>query len=116
MQRDVDYHWHLSELMARRGLHNSTDLAPLLRERGINLSPSQVYRVVTQRPERVSLKLLAALCDIFDCGIGDLITVTATNTARSRRAAGGDSTVVSDPNVVSMNELRPLRARVTRDD
>ena len=32
MKRDVDYHWHLAELMARHGLHNSTDLAPLLRD------------------------------------------------------------------------------------
>jgi hypothetical protein len=47
MKRDVDYQWRLAELMARRGLNNSTDLAPLLRERGIDLSPSQVYRVVT---------------------------------------------------------------------
>lgn len=115
MQRDIDYHWHLSELMARRGLHNSTDLAPLLRERGINLSPSQVYRVVTQRPERVSLKLIAALCDIFTCGVEDLITVTAADTPRVRRTAGG-TTVAPDPNVVRMNELRPLRTRVTRDD
>jgi len=59
VKRDVDYTWRLAEVMARAGMHNSTDLAPLLRERGIDLSASQVYRVVTQRPERVSLKLLS---------------------------------------------------------
>ncbi len=64
MKRDVDYTWRLAEVMARAGMHNSTDVAPLLRERGIDLSASQVYRVITQRPERVSLKLLAALTDI----------------------------------------------------
>lgn len=114
MKRDVDYQWRVSELMARHGLHNSTDLAPLLRERGIDLSASQVYRVVTQRPERISLKLVAALCDIFDCGPEDLITVTAADATRTRRAAGDQPS--TDPNVVKMNELRPLRARVTRDD
>jgi DNA-binding Xre family transcriptional regulator len=112
MKRDVDYQWRVGELMARRGLHNSTDLAPLLRERGIDLSPSQVYRVVTQRPERVSLKLVAALCDIFDCGPEDLIAVTASGSRRSRRTSDG----ATAPNVVVMNELRPLRARVTGDD
>ncbi|MCE0765945.1 helix-turn-helix transcriptional regulator [Pseudonocardia kujensis] len=112
MKRVVDYQWRLSELMARRGLHNSTDLAPLLRERGIDLSPSQVYRVVTQRPERVSLTLVAALCDIFDCGPDDLITVTATDARRTRRTSDG----ATAPNVVELNELRPLRARITRDD
>ena len=79
MNRDVDYHWHLAELMARRGLHTSTKLAPLLHQRGIELSPSQVYRLVTHRPEKISLKILAALCDIFDCAPGDLITITATD-------------------------------------
>lgn len=81
MKRDVDYTWRLAKVMARAGMHNSTDLAPLLRERGIDLSASQAYRVVTQRPERVSLKLLAALTDIFSCGIEDLVTFTATATA-----------------------------------
>ncbi len=114
MKRDVDYQWRLSELMARHGLHNSTDLAPLLRERGIDLSPSQVYRVVTQRPERISLKLVAALCDIFRCGPEDLITVTAADARRGRRVAGDQHP--ADPTVVKMNELRPLRARITGDD
>lgn len=85
MKRDTDYRWRLSELMASRGLHNSTDLGPLLRERGIDLSSSQVYRLVTQVPERVSLKILAALCDIFSCSPDDLITVTAQDAKSSER-------------------------------
>lgn len=109
MKREIDYRWRLAELMAREGLHNSTDLAPLLRERGIDLSPSQVYRIVTQRPERVSLTLVAALCDIFTCGPEDLITVTAADAQRPRKAASG--------NVVPMtNAIKPVRARIVRDD
>jgi DNA-binding Xre family transcriptional regulator len=108
MKRAVDYQWRLAELMARQGMHNSTDLAPLLRERGIDLSPSQVYRVVTQRPERVSLKLIAALCDIFSCGPEDLVTVTAADAGKPRRAAS---------NVVAMTEaIKPVRARIVRDE
>ena len=79
MSRAVDYHWHLAELMARRGLHTSTKLTPLLQRRGIELSASQVYRLVTHQPERISLKLLAALCDIFDCGPDDLVSITAAD-------------------------------------
>lgn len=109
MRREVDYRWRLAELMARDGLHNSTDLAPLLRERGIELSPSQVYRIVTQRPERVSLKLIAALCDIFGCGPEDLMTVTAADAQRPRKAAAG--------NVVRLTDgIKPVRARIVRDD
>lgn len=28
MKHDVDYRWHLAELMAPQGMHNSTDLIP----------------------------------------------------------------------------------------
>jgi len=109
MKRDVDYTWRLAEVMARAGMHNSTDLAPLLRERGIDLSASQVYRVVTQRPERVSLKLLAALADIFSCGLEDLVTVTATDAGRKPQAAAGG-------NVVAISEaIKPVPARVLHD-
>ena len=115
MKRDVDYHWHLAELMARRGLHNSTELAPLLRERGIELSPSQVYRLVTGRPERVSLKVVAALCDVFECGIDDLITTTAADAKKTRRTGTSGAGGSGSTNVVAMNELRPMRARIVDD-
>ena len=114
MKREVDYRWRLAELMARQGMHNSTDLAPLLRERGIDLSPSQVYRVVTGRPERISLKLIAALCDIFQAGPEDLITVTAADAKRSRRAAAAGS---GEDNVVGLHRpVVPVRARITSED
>lgn len=54
--KQVDYRWHVAELMARNGMHNTTDLAPRLREYGIELSASQVYRLVTQTPDRLSLR------------------------------------------------------------
>lgn len=71
MKRTVDYRWRLAELMAARGMHNTTELIPHLAERDITLSRPQVYRLVTQRPERISLQVVAALCDIFDCGPDD---------------------------------------------
>lgn len=73
--------------MARHGMHNSTDLAPLRRQRGIDLSPSPVYRIVTQRPERVSLRLMSTLADIFECGPEDLLTFTAADAKKPRKAA-----------------------------
>lgn len=110
MKREVNYRWRLAEIMARHGMHNSTDLAPLLRERGIDLSPSQVYRIVTQKPERVSLLLMAALADIFECGPEDLITFTAADAKKPRKAAAAT-------NVVKMSEaIKPVRARIVRDD
>ena len=114
MKRHVDYAWRLAEIMAAHGMHNSTDLMPRLAERGIELSRPQVYRIVYQRPERMSLQLLAALCDIFSCGVEDLLTVTATDVRRKKAAS---STTTAPPNVVELNKsVRPRRARVMRND
>lgn len=107
MKRKVDYTWRLAELMAARGLHNTTDLIPLLAERDITLSRPQVYRLVNQRPERVSLMLIAALCDIFDCESTDLFTTTAAD-VRARKTG-----TASPPNVVSLDRsVRPRRANI----
>ncbi|NUP65754.1 MAG: helix-turn-helix transcriptional regulator [Nonomuraea sp.] len=70
---DLDYRWRLREVMAGRGLFATTGLRPLLAERGIDLSPSQVYRLVAEKPERLSLRTLMALLDILDCTMEDLI-------------------------------------------
>ena len=86
MKRQVDYAWRLAEIMAAHGMHNN-DLIPRLAERGVQLSRPQVYRVVYQRPERMSLHLLAALCDIFGCGVEDLLTVTATDVRRKKASS-----------------------------
>jgi hypothetical protein len=73
-----------------------------------------LYRIVHQRPERVSLQLLSALCDIFGCGVEDLVTVTATDTRRRKTAT---SPRVAAPNVVELNKsVRPGRARIISDD
>ena len=46
-QRRIGFHWHLRRIMAAHNLWKSTELRPLLRSRGINLSDAQVYRLVT---------------------------------------------------------------------
>ena len=72
-RRKLDFRWHLRRLMAAHEMWKTTDLVPLLRERGVELSASQVYRLVTDKPERLSMKVLIALCDILDCTPADLI-------------------------------------------
>ena len=63
MARKLDYRWHLRQVMAGRDMFATTDLIEPLAQRGIRLSSSQVYRLVTERPERLSLKILMALLD-----------------------------------------------------
>ena len=110
MTAKLDYTWHLRDVMADKGFFSTAKLRPLLAERGIDLSPSQVYRLVTERPERLSLKVLMALLDIFDCRMEDLI-VPVRSTQRQRRASGQAGTE-SRPLERGVGSFRPKRARI----
>lgn len=109
MSRRAGYRWHLRQLMAAAGMFQTTELVPLLAERGVSLSREQVYRLVTGTPERLNLTTLAALCDILDCTPGDLIEVTV-ETGRRRKTASGTAPDAA-PKV-----RRPTRARIVTDD
>ncbi|MFE7572345.1 helix-turn-helix domain-containing protein [Streptomyces sp. NPDC057539] len=54
MKRQVSYQWRLREKMAAAGMFTTSELTAPLAERGINLSLSQVHRLVTGTPERLS--------------------------------------------------------------
>ena len=111
MARKLDYRWHLRQVMADRGMFATTDLIEPLAERGIRLSSSQVYRLVVERPERLSLKILMALLDILDCTMDELIEPVAGR--RSRPAGAKAAAAAPRPGV---GDLRPKRARITRTD
>ncbi|MEU2786238.1 helix-turn-helix transcriptional regulator [Streptomyces sp. NPDC007110] len=83
--------WQLRLRLAEQGLFQTTDLVPLLAERGIHLSREQVYRLVTQPPQRLSMDTLAALWDILSCTPNDLIEVEIAN-AQVRKTAEGTPT------------------------
>ena len=103
MSVTVGYHWHLRRLMAEAGMFATSDLVPLLAERGVRLSREQVYRLVAHVPQRLSLATLAALCDILGCGPSDLVEPYCAQRARSTRKASASGELP-----------RPTRARVLR--
>ena len=105
IRRQVSYQWRLREVMAQRGLFATTELVPLLAERGISLSASQVHRLVSGTPERLSLQGLAAFCDIFGCTPAELIATRAVS-AGVRRTATGD---VPAPAVLAHLQPKPAR-------
>jgi DNA-binding Xre family transcriptional regulator len=106
MPRKLDYRWNLRQVMATREMFQTTDLLKPLAQRGIHLSSSQVYRLVVERPERLSLKILMALLDILDCTMKELIEpITVATSAARKRTAGGEEAGVGG--------LRPKRARIT---
>jgi DNA-binding Xre family transcriptional regulator len=104
MTRKMGIRWHLRELMASRGMFQTSELIAPLAERGVELSREQVYRLVTQQPERLNVYTLAALCDILDCEPSELIEpVIEQQQVRKRQAGRGKQGVAG---------LRPKRARV----
>lgn len=110
MTARLDDRWHLRSIMAGRGMFATTDLIGPLAERGITLSSSQVYRLVTERPERLSLKILMALLDILGCDMDDLIepVAAASPARRARKTAAGGAGDTS-----GVGARRPKRARIT---
>lgn len=108
MTQTVGYRWHLRAVMAARGMFATTELGPLLAERGVSLSREQVYRLVVGTPERLNLTTLAALCDILAVTPADLVEVTVE---RRRMAKAVPAT-----SPATVRNLRPRRARIVRDD
>lgn len=112
MKREIDYQFRVRELMARAGMRNSRDLVEPLRDRGITLSESQIYRLVAQDPDRIAFRVLVSLCDIFGVEVNELLTYTGTDVKTQRRpAAVGEGTEVP-----LLEAYRPVRARITRPD
>jgi DNA-binding Xre family transcriptional regulator len=88
--KKMGYQWNLRHLMAERELYQTTDLGPLLAERGVSLSREQVFRLVTRPPQRLSMDVLAALCDILECTPNDLIEIQTVK-ATTKKAASGSA-------------------------
>lgn len=99
--------WNLRELLAKRGIFMTSGLQPLLAERGIELSREQVYRLVTQKPERLSTSTLAALCRILECTPSDLLEPIEAVQPERKKVAGGTETA-------DVRDFRPTRAKITR--
>jgi DNA-binding Xre family transcriptional regulator len=102
--KKMSYEWRLRHLMAERDMFQTSDLVPHLAERGVILSREQVYRLVTQPPQRMSMDTLVALCDILDCTPNDLIKPQVVNKQVRKTADGG-----TDPTPIT-----PRRSTIRR--
>lgn len=93
---EFDYEWRLRILLAERGIWSHSELIPLLAERGVRLSNTQVWRLVTGKPERLNLHTLMVICDLLDCTPNDLIQrieAPARSKLSKRRTAASDQGV-----------------------
>lgn len=100
----LDFTWNLRRIMADRGMFQTTELHPLLAQHGVVMSREQVYRLVTQKPQRLSMEVLMALCAAMQCQPNDLI-----ETFQPVQAA-----VNAEPTRGPIGELRPPAARIRR--
>ena len=88
---------------------------PRLANRGITLSVSQVHRLVTGTPERLSLPVLAALCDILQVTPDDLITVTAQPSPPAKQPPPAPAPPVTLTSPAAGPGQDPPRAVTARD-
>ena len=105
--------WHLRQVMATRGIFQTSELVPLLAERGVTLTRQYVHKLVTTPPQRVNMDLLAALCDILDCGPNDLLEPVAEQ-AEQAKTGTGDNASDGTTDGLGIGDLRPVRAQVRR--
>ncbi|WP_327146816.1 helix-turn-helix domain-containing protein [Nocardia sp. NBC_01327] len=101
--------WHLRQVMATRGIFHTSDMVPLLADRGIHMTRQYVHKLVTNAPSRINTDLLAALCDILDCQPNDLLEPVATQVEQAR--TGTDANTEEG---LGIGDLRPIRATVRR--
>ncbi|MCV7694696.1 helix-turn-helix transcriptional regulator [Micrococcus luteus] len=116
--RLIGFEWRLREVMAAAGMFSTTKLVPLLEERGVYLSTSQVYRLAAEKPERMNMQALVALLDIFDCTFEELAprvvlggAAAATGTADPGPERGDSAT-----NRLRESGLKSRRAQILPPD
>lgn len=104
--------WRLRHIMADRGLFQTTDLGVLLREQGISLSREQVFRLVTQTPQRLNIEVLAALCAVLECTPNDLLELSSISAQAPIAKTGTDrsSSAITTEGVVRARVRRPIQA------
>ncbi|WP_460062645.1 helix-turn-helix domain-containing protein [Streptomyces sp. YKOK-I1] len=107
MIKKMGYQWRLRQLMAEKEMFQTSDLVPLLAERGVTLSREQVYRLVTQPPQRMSMDTLVALCDILQCTPNDLIKPEVVNTQFRKVVGDADPTPITPRRAVVRRPGKP---------
>jgi len=65
--------WRLHILMAERRIRRVTDLHRMLQEVGVEISTTQLSRIVSQRPKRINTEVLDGLVTVLNCSIEDLL-------------------------------------------
>lgn len=106
--RRVTVRWNLRQLMAAQGMFQTSELMPLLADRGITLTRTFVYRLVTNTPQRINVEVLAALCDILNCTPNDLLELVTEPVENAKTGTTGHH------ETQGIGDLRPIRSTIRR--
>ncbi len=99
--------WRLRNIMADRGMFKTTDLVEPLRRENVTLSKEQIFRLVTQPPQRLNVEVLAALCTVLECTPNDLLKLEESSQQPAERTGTGGP-------IDDIGDLRPVPARIQR--
>lgn len=75
--------WRVRVIMAERGIKTITELRQRLVTVGVEISTTQLGRVLDALPDRISSELLAGFTTVLQCEIGDLLRVADTPSSSS---------------------------------
>ncbi len=102
-----DYEWRLREAMALKGMWHTNELLAPLAARGLPLSRSQVFRLVSSKPGRVTIPLILALCDILGCRFDDLVVAVEPGATKRRGTRPADKVAPRQRRAASAAGLGP---------
>lgn len=111
--RPMTMRWHLRQVMAARGIFQTSELVPLLADRGVHLTRQYVHKLVTTPPQRINTDLLAALCDILICTPNDLLEPVAVPTEQAKTGTVGQASQPRSEGL-GISQMRPIRASIRR--
>ena len=71
--QDNPLEWNIRVMMAKKKIHSVTELHRRLLQVGVDISSAQLTRIVSELPERMNMRLFAALLEVLDCEPNDLL-------------------------------------------
>ncbi|XTI73277.1 helix-turn-helix domain-containing protein [Acidithiobacillus sp. AC3] len=71
--------WRVRVVMAERRIKTITELRQRLTEIGVDISTTQLGRVLDNLPNRLSMDLLAGLTTVLHCQVGDLLWISPSS-------------------------------------
>lgn len=71
--------WRVRVVMAERGIRTVTALSRRLKEVGVDISISQLGRMIDGKTQLWNQEVIEGLMTVLECEIGDILTIESTS-------------------------------------